>query len=461
MYLTPEFALGFFFLFSIYWGFEGKVTAQNRILLLFSALFYASLDTLMAIYLGVFILTVFFIANRIQQSNQGTQRAWLGFGLTTLAVYLISLKYYSPIRESLSILLPNASGWQGQLLSLNVLVPIGVSFYTFQAVALLVGCYRNDLSCRNLTLSETGLYLAFFPTVLAGPICRPELLLSQFRLTRRFMNPWLGLGLIARGMFKILVIANWLATTWVDPMFANPASFNGIELAIGAAAFSIQIYADFSGLTDLVRGLAWILGFRLPENFNLPYLASTPKEFWRRWHITLSRWIRDFIYIPLGGNRHGAIRTQINLMLAMLLSGAWHGAGWNYIIWGALHGGAIIITSLWPHNLAPPKNIQMPLTFVFVSFAWIFFRASDLSNALVYVESMLQFDLPFTYNIVGGIELLLGFFVIQLLVDKYPNWSYHLRELPWLVQVSGLAAIIWVSIELGPSGIPDFIYSKY
>lgn len=461
MYLTPEFALGFFFLFSVYWGLEDRIAWQNHILLLFSVLFYASLDTRMAIYLGVFILTVFFIAQRIQQSNQSARRAWLGFGLATLAGYLVSLKYYIPLRDTLSIYLPNPPGWQAQLLSLDVLVPIGVSFYTFQAVALLVGCYRNDASCRNLTLSETGLYLAFFPTVLAGPICRPELLLSQFRLPRRFRNPWIGLGLIARGLFKKLVIAYWLASTWVDPMFANPANFNGIELAMGAAAYSIQIYADFSGLTDLVRGLAWMLGFRLPENFNFPYLASTPREFWQRWHMTLSRWIRDFIYIPLGGNRYGVQRTQINLMLAMLLSGAWHGAGWNYIIWGGLHGGACVISNLWPHRLAPPKNFQLPLTFVFVSFAWIFFRAGDLPHALDYVQSMYKFDAPFTYNVVGGIELLLGFFVLQLLAEKFPNWSDYLRDLPWAVQFSALTAIAWVSIELGPSGIPDFIYSKY
>jgi len=462
MYLSPEFALGFFVLFALYWFFEAHVGAQNRLLLLFSGLFYASLDLRLLAYLLVFSLSVYGLAQRIHHSQGAARRAWLVAGLGCLAAYLGSLKYYLPLRDLLAPYLAGSSGWADSLLTLELLVPVGVSFYTFQAVALLVACYRDDPVCSDLTLTETGLYLAFFPTVVAGPICRPQFLLPQLRLPRLFVDPVHGLGLIARGLFKKLVVAQWLASTWVDPLFANPADFNGLELALGAAAYAVQIYADFSGLTDLVMGIAWLLGFRLAENFNLPYLARSPQEFWRRWHISLSSWIRDFIYIPLGGSRHGLWRTQFNLLAAMVFSGLWHGAGWNYLVWGALHGLACVLANVWPSRLMPPSLLRLPLTFVFVSFAWIFFRAADLDQALAYLSAVGDWSKPFTYNVLGGMLLLAGFFAVQLLAARLQEpIRAKLTQLAWPAQVAGLTLIAWVCIELGPSGIPAFIYSRY
>ncbi|TXT39562.1 MAG: alginate O-acetylation protein AlgI [Comamonadaceae bacterium] len=462
MYLSPEFALGFFVLFAIYWYFEASVSAQNRLLLLFSWLFYASLDVPLLVYLLLFSASVHLLARRIRHSQGASRRSWLIIGLSCLATFLCSLKYYLPLRDLLAPYLAGSSGWEIKLLSLELLVPIGVSFYTFQAVALLVACYRDDPACRDLTLTETGLYLAFFPTVVAGPICRPEFLLPQLRQPRLFVDPAHGLGLVVRGLFKKLVVAQWLASTWVDPLFASPADFNGLELALGAAAYAVQIYADFSGLTDLVMGLAWLLGFRLADNFNQPYLARSPQEFWRRWHMSLSTWIRDFIYIPLGGSRRGLWQTQFNLLAAMVFSGLWHGAGWNYLVWGVLHGMACVLGNVWPKHLLPPSLMRLPLTFIFVSFAWIFFRAPDIDQALAYLLAMGDWTKPFSYNVLGGLLLLGGFFGVQQLSARFREpLRARLAQLAWPAQLTGLTLITWVCIELGPSGIPAFIYSRY
>ncbi len=462
MYLSPEFALGFLVFFAVYWLLARYVAWQNYALLVFSFLFYGSLDVRMAVSLGLFSLTVYFVAGRIRGALAEERRAWLIVGLVALVGYLGLLKYYLPLRDLLAQTLPGLAGVLADLLALDILVPLGVSFYTFQAVALLVACYRNATVCQRLTLTETALFLAFFPTVLAGPIARPEHMLPQLRLRRRFVAPERGLGLIARGLFKKLVVANWLAEVWVDPLFANPSAFNGVELALGAAAYSIQIYADFSGLTDLVRGIAWLLGFRLPENFNLPYLSRSPRDFWHRWHISLSSWIRDYIYIPLGGNRQGVLRTQLNLLLAMVVSGAWHGASANLIVWGFLHGGACILVNLWPSHLTPATGWRVTLTFIFVTFAWIFFRAASLDQAFDYLSAMTRFQALFTYNVVGGALLLLLFFMIQFHVaQRLPQWVDWLSRPAWPVQFAGLTAFVWLCIEWGPSGVPAFIYFKY
>jgi D-alanyl-lipoteichoic acid acyltransferase DltB (MBOAT superfamily) len=285
-------------------------------------------------------------------------------------------------------------------------------------------------------------------------------LLPQLRAPRTFEQPLPALGLVVRGLFKKLVVASWLASTWVDPLFAAPDAYNGIELVLGACAYAVQIYVDFSGLTDLVTGIARLLGFRLADNFALPYLADGPREFWHRWHISLSTWIRDFIYIPLGGSRRGRPRTQFNLLAAMVLSGAWHGAGLNYIVWGALHGLASIAAGLWPKHLHLPRALGIPATFAFVTFAWIFFRAPDLASALAYLKAIGDLSKPFTLDVIGGLLLLVGFFVAQVAASRLrtPTVVFHLA---WPLQFALLTLGVWVCIELGPSGIPDFIYARY
>lgn len=460
MYLSPEFAGAFIALFAIYWSLQRRLAWSNRLLLLFSCGFYASFGLAMAGYMLAYSVVVHLLAKTICDSSPKYRSGWLTIGLSVLVLNLLAFKYYQPLCNQLSALpIADALWWRG-LLTLDVVMPLGLSFISFQAIALLLDCHRQASHCQKLTLAQTATYLLFFPTVIAGPICRPALILLQLRLPRRLIDPAKGLAWIAMGLFKKLVIANWLATVWVDPMFDNPEAFNGLELMLGAAAYSIQIYADFSGLIDIVRGLAWLLGFNLPENFRRPYLAANPREFWLRWHISLSSWIRDFIYIPLGGSRHGTLRTHLNLLLAMLASGIWHGAGWNYLVWGALHGLACSWSRIW--QIALPRPLSVLLTFTFVTFAWIFFRAADLVSAQAYLQAMFSYSQPFSYNLPGGFCLLLLFFVFHAAAERWPDW--HARLLQALHSPTRLAAMLvfaWFCIELGPSGIPAFIYAKY
>lgn len=447
-------------LFPLYWMLARHVAAQNILLLVFSYLFYAGLDLRMPIALGVFSLTVFVSTRLIAAATGPWRRRWLGLSITALVGYLAALKYYLPLRDALSPWLAGRGDVADQLLSLDLLVPVGVSFFTFQAIALLVACFRGTPDCARPGLVETTLYLAFFPTIVAGPICRPEQLLPQLRAPRTFEAPLPALGLVVRGLFKKLVVASWLASTWVDPLFEAPDAYNGLELVLGACAYAVQIYVDFSGLTDLVTGIARLLGFRLADNFALPYLADGPREFWHRWHMSLSTWIRDFIYIPLGGSRRGRPRTQFNLLAAMVLSGAWHGAGLNYIVWGVLHGLASVVAGLWPKALHLPRWLAVPTTFAFVTFAWVFFRAPDLASALAYVQAMGDVSKPLTLDVIGGALLLAAFFVTQVIASRWraPVVSFHVA---WPLQFALLTLGVWLCIELGPSGIPNFIYARY
>src|SRR6187200_195958 len=224
---------------------------------------------------------------------------------------------------------------------IQVALPVGVSFYTFMAISYVVDVYRREFPVASWI--DTSLYLSFFPHLVAGPIVRPGELIPQLDVPRdpRRVDTSRAFYLIATGLFKKVVIANYLASHIVDQVFGAPGQHSSLEILIGIYAYAVQIYADFSGYTDIAIGLALLLGFKFPQNFDSPYAAVSLQDFWRRWHMTLSRWLRDYVYIPLGGNRRGTVLTYRNLMLTMLIGGLWHGAAWTFVVWGGLHGTAL------------------------------------------------------------------------------------------------------------------------
>ena len=228
----------------------------------------------------------------------------------------------------------------------TIILPVGISFYTFMAISYVVDTYRGDFV--PTTLEKFAVYLSFFPHLVAGPIVRPGELIPQLDVPRdpRRVDTSRAFYLIATGLFKKVVIANYLASHIVDQVFGAPGQHSSLEILIGIYAYAVQIYADFSGYTDIAIGLALLLGFRFPQNFDSPYAAQSLQDFWRRWHMTLSRWLRDYLYIPLGGNRKGTIVTYRNLMLTMLIGGLWHGAGWTFIVWGGIHGVGLCYRAL-------------------------------------------------------------------------------------------------------------------
>lgn len=279
----------------------------------------------------------------------------------------------------------------------DVLLPLGISFYTFQILSLAIDVHRGNASRPPFLRYAT--YICFFPQLVAGPIVRGNELLPQLERGRRVERERTrrGVWLFASGLLKKVVIADFLLAPLVDDVFAEPANFGAAYAWTALYAFAFQIYYDFSGYTDMARGLGCILGFELPMNFQEPYLSRNPAEFWRRWHMTLSRWLRDYLYIPLGGNRRGEARRSLNLMLTMLLGGLWHGAGWHFVVWGALHGAYLAVHRTFcgrPADESEPiswrrDSWKIALLFHFVCFAWIFFRAPTFEAGTAFLQAML------------------------------------------------------------------------
>lgn len=355
----------------------------------------------------------------------------------------------------------------------SIVLPIGVSFYTFQAIS-----YLADVRLRRVEAVKNPIdfsfYLCFFPQLVAGPIVRAAAFIPQlyqnYRLTREELKH--AVFLILKGLVKKMVFADFLALNFVDRIFDAPGSYSGLENLLGVYGYSIQIYCDFSGYTDIAIGLALILGYKIPVNFNAPYLATSLTEFWRRWHISLSLWLRDYLYIPLGGNRKGKFRMHLNLLVTMLLGGLWHGANWRFVIWGAIHGVGLSLEKLVPTWLKPTNRRKKKLlkgfiTFQLVSFAWIFFRAESQTtiNRLFY---QLRYHFIPQLTIEGAREylptagvLLLGFILIW-----FPFvWKEKIRglfiRLPLAVQAIGCALVFFVIQQISSADIQPFIYFRF
>ncbi|MDR3047775.1 MAG: hypothetical protein LBU51_09260, partial [Bacteroidales bacterium] len=315
---------------------------------------------------------------------------------------LFFFKYYNffagTMHQFFSGLMP--TGTEAALPAFNVLLPVGISFYTFQALGYSIDVYRGTVKAERNFLTY-ALFVTFFPALVAGPIERTGNLLPQFKADHIFDYDRVtsGLKLAAWGMFKKVVIADRL-TIYVNGVYGDPGVYPASALVLATFFFSVQIYCDFSGYSDIAIGTARILGFNLMTNFRKPYFSKSISEFWQRWHISLSTWLKDYIYIPLGGNRKGAIRQKLNLLFTFLLSGLWHGAAWHFIIWGLLHGIFQVIERSIPERVnaifKKVPLIQMGITFLVVCFTWIFFRANTMGDALLIVRKL--GDLPAEYT---------------------------------------------------------------
>ncbi len=275
---------------------------------------------------------------------------------------------------------------------LEIVLPVGISFYTFQTMSYTIDIYREEIEPID-DFAKFALFVSFFPQLVAGPIVRAKEFLPQLERLSGYdvRQHGVGLWLIVVGMVKKIAIADYLAINLVDRAFDNPALYSSLEMVMAVYAYAIQIYCDFSGYSDIAIGTALLLGFQLPENFRRPYAARNLREFWHRWHISLSTWLRDYLYISLGGSRHGTWKTYRNLMITMVLGGLWHGASWNFVIWGTLHGGALAVNRAFQRQFGHLSVFEQPsralrafwvaATFHFVCFAWIFFRAPSFERA--------------------------------------------------------------------------------
>ena len=322
------------------------------------------------------------------------RKGFVALSMTLNLGLLGTFKYYDFFAESLQLMVARL-GYSMDIRHLDLLLPIGISFYTFQSMSYVIDVYRREVRpTRNLT--EFAAFVSFFPHLVAGPIMRPTSLMPQIERKRRFdiEQFYSGCYLIFWGLTKKVAIADNLAVL-VNDVFGKWQTIDGGMALLGIYAFAFQIYCDFSGYTDAARGVAKLLGFELALNFNLPYFSMSPKEFWGRWHISLSTWLRDYLYIPLGGNRGGRWSELRNLGTTMLLGGIWHGAAWTFVIWGAIHGGALIVERLWRQLRGRlgwsglPTFAAWPLTLFVVMMAWVPFRAESLSAAWNMWSAML------------------------------------------------------------------------
>nr|WP_246454911.1 MBOAT family protein [Thalassotalea piscium] len=300
---------------------------------------------------------------------------------------------------------------------LNLLLPLAISFFTFQQIAYLVDSYQNDT--QEYDFLNYCLFVSFFPQLIAGPIVHHKEMMPQFaNLKNTFINYHniaKGLFIFSIGLFKKVVIADTFAI-WANLGFDSQVPLSLFEAWGASLSYTFQLYYDFSGYTDMAIGVALLFNIRLPLNFNSPYKATDIQDFWRRWHMTLSRWLRDYLYIPLGGNRKGAGRTYFNLMATFILGGLWHGAGWTFIVWGALHGGALAIHRIWQIvNVKLPAYLAWTLTFLFINFTWVFFRANDIASAFAMLKGM------FGLNGVKGTAQFSSF--IQYFTGWTPSWE--------------------------------------
>lgn len=372
---------------------------------------------------------------------------------------------------------------QFQPTHLSLILPLGLSFHTFQSLSYVIEIYKKNYKAEK-HLGIYALYVMFYPQLVSGPIERPQQLLHQFYINHTFKYKRVieGLRLILWGLFKKMVIADRLAL-FVDKIFADPSNHSGLVLIIATTFFSIQIYCDFSGYTDIAIGSAKVMGFKLMPNFNCPYFSKSIVDFWRRWHISLTSWFRDYVYIPLGGNRVKQYRLFFNLMVLFLLSGLWHGANWTFIFWGFLHGLYYVIfllTSNIRKKLAIRlglnkfyrlKNlIEVFITFTLVTFAWIFFRANNLRDAFYIVRHLFNWKMKDITQLLSSFNFLEAFLLLLALMifvwytrvyKKIDGFTEYIKGQPALIRWAAYSALVLLIMNRGVVTEIPFIYFQF
>lgn len=356
----------------------------------------------------------------------------------------------------------------------SIVLPVGISFYTFQGISHAVDVYRRRFT-MNTTLLEYFFYLTFFPLLLAGPITRAENLIPRLRRNRQASSRmvWSGLWLIMLGLVKKNMVSDYIGqfTTWV---FDAPQTFSGFENMAALLGYPVQIYFDFSGYSDMSIGAAAILGFWLPDNFRFPYRALSLTDFWRRWHISLSTWFRDYLYIPLGGNRKGTLRMYANNFITMLVAGLWHGASWMFVIWGALHGFGLCVHKFFSRQLRITipstlwgNTLSWLITYAYVCFAWSFFRSQSLTQlGTMYEKITADFSWaylsPFVYARPLWTVCLIGAMLTYLVPERtYTRLQLRFIMLPWLAKFLLFIVCVQLAIEVAQEDVQPFIYGAF
>ncbi len=484
-FTTIQFALFFLVVLSLNWALRPRTRVYKYFLLAANYFFYACLDPrFLFILLGVSLSNWFFAERIVGASSKKNKKRWLTLDLALNLACLALFKYLEYF-YSLLLDISYMAGLYPVLTPPEIVFPIGISFFTFQGLSYCIDVFRDHRQ-KARSLLDVLVFVSFFPTIMSGPIMRARNFLPQISRpqydSRSFRQ---GFALLLSGMFKKVVIASYLSEHIVREVFQVPSNYSSLTVLTAVYSYSLQIFCDFSGYSDMAMGLALLMGYRLPENFQSPYRATDLQEFWRRWHISFSTWLRDYLYIPLGGNRHGRVRKYLNLMITMTLGGLWHGANSRFLIWGAMHGAGLTLTHMYndfrknrlpgsieemrrrrkepePWVYALQKTAAWFLTFNAVSFLWVFFRAEDSQRAFEIFRSILAVTQPgngFEFMVVVALAAGLGVqFLGRYLQDAFIRVQ---EDMPVFLQGCLIALLCIVILRMGPEGVLPFIYFQF
>jgi D-alanyl-lipoteichoic acid acyltransferase DltB (MBOAT superfamily) len=463
LFPTVQFAIFFPIVLAISWALMKRQALWKIFIVFASYVFYACANPKFCLLLAGITLLNQAGAKLIHRTEDERARKWIvGVTVTLDLLVLAVFKYYGFFTQSIADAL-NTVGLGMPLPLLTIALPVGVSFFTFQAISYTVDVKRRLVEPASTI--DVALYLSFFPHLVAGPIVRAREFLPQLQEPRdpNKVAVGSGLALIGLGLIKKVVIADYLARTIVDPVFAVPDSYSAPDVWMAAYAYTAQIYCDFSGYTDIAIGLALLLGYVFPQNFMSPYRSLGFRDFWRRWHMTLSRFLRDFLYIPLGGNRKGKYKTYRNLFLTMLLGGLWHGAAFTFVLWGAFHGAGLCLEHAFAEKWEKVwKWLRWVITFHLVVFGWILFRAQSLDQAGSFISRLFAPGSAtlWSFPVLAAVAIVIG---LQLLPSKgVEGFQIRLERLKPVVIAVGLAILIlYVGATVPSQGVAPFIYFRF
>lgn len=482
------FWLFFAFVYAGYTILYKKQKPRNAYLFIVSLFFYYKTSGIFFLLLIFSTIVDFFIGRAVYKSQKKLKRKLLValsvfVNLSVLAYYKYagffteSFNYLFNIRlQPVDLLAKWTNQFAGTHFTIDkIILPVGISFFTFQTISYTVDIYRNKIKPLN-NIIDFGFYVSFFPQLVAGPIVRASEFMPQIYQKYKLSKQEFGIAvfMILNGLLKKLVIADYIAVNFIDRVFANPMTYGGFENLMALYGYSVQVYCDFSGYTDVAIGVALLMGFRLPLNFNSPYKALHTGEFWKRWHISLSTWLKDYLYIPLGGNRKGKVRTNINLMLTMLLGGLWHGASWQFVIWGGLNGVGLIVYKYWRKisPFAQSKNFAVRfyaifLTFNFITLTRIWFRAETMQSVNSIMHQITHaFNISQIGEIIFAYKNIFALMLIAMIIhwlpvkikDMYKQTFVNFPQWAKAVSVVFAVFIIW---QMRTASLQPFIYFRF
>ncbi len=469
LFNSTQFMLLFAVFISVYALLYRTYWVRAIYIILFSLFFYYKSSGMYVIMLGGSIFFNFSVGHYLHiMSNQIKRKALVFFAV---AVNLGILGYY----KYTNFFLENYSYLSGKSFeALDIFLPIGISFFTFQALSYVIDIFRREFN-PEYNILDFAFYISFFPQLVAGPIVRAAHFLPQLKKKITISNRDISAGmfLIMQGLVKKAIIADYISQ-YNDMVFAMPNSYSGFENLLAVYGYTLQIYCDFSGYSDIAIGIGRMMGFDLGINFLKPYQAVNITDFWRRWHISLSSWLRDYLYIPLGGNRKGKVRTNVNLFITMLLGGLWHGASWKFVVWGGMHGLGLALHKLYSKFFKPVipstiagKILSWLFTFHFVIFLWIFFRASSFQDAIDIIYNI-GTNMDFAYLVpfwqtrkVFVIMLVAGFAIHTIPVKTFDNLTERFVKLPFIIKAIAFVVLIQLIIQFKTEGVQPFIYFQF